>query len=196
MGTGLILASASPRRRALLEREGVAFEVRTCSVEELTHADGIPGALVSLLNARRKAQAMRAILLAEGPPRHPVWILAADTEVVLDERALGKPADPEDARRMLAALSGRTHEVLTAFVLLELVSGRQVEEVVRSGVTFRSLSSAEIEAYLATGEPFDKAGAYGIQGLGGALVARLEGSFDNVVGLPVAEVLAARRQLE
>lgn len=196
MSTGLILASASPRRRALLEREGVVFDVRTCSVEELTHADGVPGAMVSLLNARRKAQAMRDLLLVEGLDHLCVRILAADTEVVLEDRALGKPADPEEARRMLSALSGRTHEVLTAFVLLELPSGRQVEEVVRSGVTFRSLSPAEIDAYLATGEPFDKAGAYGIQGLGGALVAHLEGSFDNVVGLPVAEVLAALKRLE
>jgi septum formation protein len=113
-------------------------------------------------------------------------VLGADTIVVIDGRALGKPANADDARVMLRALRGRTHEVMTGIAVLDAASGRHATETVISRVTMAAYTERDIEAYVATGEPLDKAGAYAIQGAGGALVARLEGSRSNVVGLPLA----------
>lgn len=116
------------------------------------------------------------------------WILAADTIVVIDGGVLGKPIDEADARRMLASLSGRTHEVVTAFVLLDPAGRPFAERRISSRVTFRELRPGEIDEYVASDEPFDKAGAYAVQGRAGGFVRRLEGSFANVVGLPLDEV--------
>lgn len=183
MTPALWLASRSPRRAALLETLGVAFAVLDVEVDETPFPGEIPGDYVVRL-ARAKASAGRASAVSPAP------VLAADTSVVLNGEILGKPANPDDARRMLRRLSGGWHEVQTGVALAHaaLVTVR-----VSTRVQFRALTETEIDCYVASGEPADKAGAYGIQGLGGALVARIEGSYPNVVGLPLAETLALLR---
>lgn len=171
----VILASASPRRRELLGGMGISFTVRVSEADENIPVGTPPVCAVELL-ARRKGEAVAAE--TEGD----CLILAADTLVALGDRALGKPRDAEEAKEMLRTLSGKTHEVHTGVAVLrggKIYSGAATTEVV-----FRTLTEEEIADYVATGEPLDKAGAYGIQGLGGALVARIAGEFDNVVGLP------------
>jgi MAF protein len=180
-----VLASGSPRRRELLSRAGVPFVVRPAGADETARPGEDPVALARRL-ARAKAQA-GAAALASGDPE---WALGSDTVVALDGRDLGKPGGPDEAAAMLGRLSGRRHEVVTAWALASRTGEvREGHEV--AGVTFRTLSPAEIEAYVATGDPLDKAGAYGIQGGAGRFVAGLEGDFDVVVGLPVAPVLRA-----
>ncbi len=180
----LLLASASPRRHALLSRSGVPHRVEVSAVEEISEHHGAPEDLCAW-NALQKAKAVAA----RQPPG--ILVLGADTIVVLDERVMGKPVDSNDAVRMLEALSGRTHQVITAFCLVESPSLVCVERRVVTDVWFRHLEKDTIENYIATGEPFDKAGAYGIQDRGAALVERISGSYTNVVGLPLAEVLEA-----
>jgi septum formation protein len=178
--TQLILASASPRRREILGSLGIAFDVVVPDVEELTEGD--PEQVV-LENARRKATAG----LEQAPPGS--LVLGVDTEVVLDGRVLGKASSPAAARARLGALSGRSHTVLSAVVLLAPGGdpNRPVERsgVSRSEVTFSELDSEAVDAYLRSGEWRDRAGAYAIQGLGSTLVERVEGDFSNVVGLPL-----------
>lgn len=174
----LILASGSPRRLELLTRMGYEFEVRAPEVDE--HVAASPQQAVVIL-ARRKALAA-AEGLTEGV------VLAADTLVAVDGEALGKPQDADEARRMLRRLSGREHEVFTGVCLIDVANGRQTLHVERTGVVFRALSEEEIDAYTATGEPMDKAGAYGIQGGAAAFVERISGSYENVMGLPVVSV--------
>lgn len=177
--TSLVLASASPRRRDLLGQLGLRFTVAAADLDESPRVGEAPEAYVLRL-AREKAQAVAG--------RFPgAWVLAADTTVVLGMELLGKPRDEAEARDMLSRLSGRTHEVHTGVAL----AGRADEAlVVRTRVTFRSLSAGEIAWYAGTGEPLDKAGAYAIQGKGGFLVAAIEGSPTNVIGLPLGETLA------
>ena len=172
------LASASPRRRELLAQLGIAFERLVADIDETPLADEAPGDYVERL-ARAKAQA------ALGRAQAPWPVLGADTIVVADGQLLGKPRDIEDARRMLRMLSGRTHQVLTGIALVADDYCRT--RVVTTDVSFKSLSEAEIEAYWQTGEPADKAGSYGIQGIGGKFVSRIEGSYFAVVGLPLLE---------
>jgi septum formation protein len=179
----LLLASRSPRRAELLRTLGVAFRVIDVEVDETTRVGEAPVDYVRRL-ARDKARAGQAVA---GDASLPV--LAADTTVVLDGAILGKPLDDADARAMLARLAGRTHEVLTGVAVID-ARGWLDDAVVATRVSFRALSPAEIAAYVASGEPADKAGAYGIQGLGGALVERIDGSYSNVVGLPLVETLA------
>lgn len=174
----LILASGSPRRLELLTRMGLTFTVLTPDVDE--RVDAPPREAVMIL-ARRKAMAA-AEGLAEGV------ILAADTLVAVDGEAMGKPCDREEARMMLRRLSGREHEVFTGVCLLDAATGRQALHAERTGVVFRALTEEEIEAYVETGEPMDKAGAYGIQGGASGFVTELHGSFENVMGLPVGSV--------
>lgn len=176
----LFLASASPRRRELLAQIAVPCVTQIASIDENPLPDEPPAAYVERL-AREKA---RAGLLALGEPADAV-VLGADTAVVLDGRILGKPADFAESRAMLRALSGRSHEVLTAVALVG--GGREVARVVSSEVSFRPISDAEIEAYWASGEPCDKAGSYGIQGLAAVFVNQLRGSYSAVVGLPLCE---------
>ncbi|MBM7114967.1 Maf family protein [Archangium primigenium] len=177
--TQLVLASASPRRRELLGQLGLVFEVSAADIDETPTAGEEAGAYVLRL-AREKARAVAA--------RRPgAWVLAADTTVALDGMLLGKPQDEAEARGMLTRLSGRTHEVHTG---VALVGARMTSVLVRTRVTFRSLGSEEIAWYAATGEPLDKAGSYAIQGKGGFLVASVEGSPTNVIGLPLGETLA------
>jgi len=171
----LILASASPRRRQLLELIGVDFEVAPADVDETAAAGEIPAVFASRA-ARDKAQSVAR--------RHPGrLVLGADTVVEVDSEILGKPTSADDASSMLRRLSGRSHLVHTA---LALVDDDAFHEIVDSAkVQFADLSDETISWYVATGEPMDKAGAYAIQGLGGLLVARVEGSPHTVVGLPV-----------
>jgi len=172
-----VLASASPRRREILANAGFVFEVRPADVDE-TPLDGEdPEEHVRRL-ARRKAEAV-----ALGPGE---VVLAADTIVTVDGAILGKPAGAAEARRMLEQLSGRGHEVLTGICLRH--GGGAIVDAARTRVWFLELSREEIDAYVASGEPLDKAGAYGIQGLASKFVRRIEGCYFNVVGLPVALV--------
>jgi len=178
----LILASASPRRRELLGRLGLPFEVWPSGIEEVL-TPGVPAPTLATTLARAKARGVADQLRAAGGA--PALVLGADTLVVLEGRPLGKPASRDDARAMLRALRGRSHEVVTGVALLEAPGGRDTVEAVTSLVVMRPYGDAEIEAYLATGEPDDKAGAYAVQGAGGQLVIRVEGCYTNVVGLPL-----------
>ncbi len=179
----LILASASPRRRQLLHEAGVAFTVIPSNTAEELRPNESPEEY-ALRVAWEKAQDVAA--------RHPgSWVLGADTIVAVDGLVLGKPKDAADGLRMLRLLSGRAHHVITAFALFNDTGQVSDHQWVASHVTFKTLTDEQIRDYLATGEPFDKAGAYAVQGLGAALVERVEGSYTNVVGLPMEEVLAA-----
>ena len=177
----LMLASASPRRRALLERLGLAPEIRPSDVPE----DGLPGERPQAMVLRLAEAKGRSVAARLGPAESPCVLLAADTAVVLDGRVLGKPSDAVEASHMLRELRGRTHEVLTAVFLLRTDDARAVCEVESSRVRFRDYEDQVIADYVASGEGLDKAGAYGIQGRGATLAAAVEGSFSNVVGLPV-----------
>jgi septum formation protein len=174
----LYLASASPRRRELLTQLGYPFDVLRIDVPE----QRVAGEAACDYVERLAADKARAGWLACNGIRP---VLGADTIVVLDDEVLEKPRDEADARRMLSALSGRSHEVMTA-VAVATANGAEVVRVTTQ-VTFRSLSSEEIAEYWQTGEPADKAGAYGIQGLAGKFVSRIEGSYTAVVGLPLLE---------
>lgn len=179
----LYLASGSPRRRELLRQIGVSFQTLNVPIDEEALPGESPSAYVERL-ARAKGQAGLGVL---GDTDGAV-VLGADTAVVMDGRILGKPANREEALATLRTLSGRSHEVLTAVALVS--AERVVAQVVRSQVTFRPLSQAEIEAYWASGEPQDKAGCYGIQGLAAVFVSQLQGSYSAVVGLPLCETAA------
>jgi len=178
----LVLASASPRRAALLREIGVDFVVRVSDVPELPNPGEAPDAF-ALRAASDKGAAIARVAARD-------WVLAADTVVTIDAAILGKPADDADARAMLHRLGGRTHAVLTAVTLFAPGGCRVAAQVVRSAVEFRPLDAAEIAAYVAGGEPADKAGAYAIQGGAAAFVRRVEGSISNVIGLPIDEVRA------
>jgi septum formation protein len=179
----LILASSSPRRKTLLYAAGLrCFDVIESGIDE-SRAAGESGRDYALRVACDKA------LSVSGRVPHSL-VLAADTIVICDNEVLLKPIDQEEARRMLMTLSGRTHTVITAYAL---ASARAILEAepISSRVTFHPLSDQQIRQYIASGEPMDKAGAYGIQGRGAQFIAIVEGSRDNVMGLPVREVLAA-----
>lgn len=179
----LILASASPRRAELLKAAGFEFEVRVTNVDESPRAGESPREYV-LRVARDKASAAQCPDEAGRDDRRV--ILAADTTVVVDGEILGKPIDDDDSRRMLSRLSGRAHEVLTG---LSIRSGTDERSAVEStAVWFKPLTDQEIAWYVASGEGRDKAGAYAIQGLGSRFIPRIDGSYSNVVGLPVATV--------
>ncbi len=179
--TKIILASQSPRRRYLLERAGLRFAVIPSRLDEASVTAASPDDYV-----RELAQA-KAMDIARMHPKS--WVIGADTVVVADGRILGKPASTAQARDMLRRLSGRMHQVLTGFCICRLSGERLFTDVVRTDVLFKALTDDEIEWYIQTGEPFDKAGAYAIQGIGTFLVKRINGSYTNVVGLPVCEVV-------
>lgn len=183
---GLILASASLRRAELLHAAGIAFEIVPAEIDERPLNGEAPAAYVERL-AREKA---RAISSRDSEAE----VLAADTTVVIDGLILGKPVDDAEAREMVARLSGRTHEVLTGVALIR--DGRMVSAVETTRVRFAPMSDADIDWYIASGEPRGKAGAYAIQGLASRFVDWIEGSYSNVVGLPVALVWKLLRRLE
>jgi septum formation protein len=176
----VVLASASPRRRDLLEKIGLKFIVAPAEVDE----DSLPYRTPRELAIK----AAFAKALAVAPHYQRAILLAADTVVALDGKVYGKPASPDDARRMLRELSGQRHVVITGIVVKES-RGMAVLDAVETWVTLRELSEGEIERYVATGEPMDKAGAYAIQGRANAFVTHVEGDYWNVVGLPVARLL-------
>jgi septum formation protein len=178
--TPLVLASASPRRRWLLEKLGRRFDVVAPDLAEVARPGEAPAGF---------AQRMAEEKAAEVTVRRPdAWVLAADTVVALGATALGKPRDVADAVAMLTALAGRPHTVFTGVALFQPGGGAAERTVVATSVVFRELTAEEIHEYLATGEPFDRAGSYAIQGEGAHLVDRVEGSYTNVIGLPLPEV--------
>jgi len=174
----IILASISPRRRELLAQIGLAFTVAPADVDERLRPGEAPKDYAKRL-AREKARA------AAGQADNAI-VIAADTIVVVGGTVLGKPTDAEDARRMLTELSGREHEVVTALAVMDASTGRTSVRTSVTRVWFRALTAREIDAYVATREPLDKAGAYGIQERGALLVERIEGCYSNVVGLPLS----------
>lgn len=180
----VVLASGSPRRAELLRRIGIEPVIRPADIDETPRSDETPEVLVSRL-ARTKAEA--------SPAEDGDLVVAADTVVVLADAVLGKPSSRDDARAMLRALSGITHQVLTGIHLRH--GGRDTGAVEETAVRFRYLSDVEIDAYLDTGEPFDKAGAYAIQGAGGMFVEAISGSDSNVIGLPLATVVRLAAEL-
>jgi septum formation protein len=186
----LILASASPRRAEILRNAGIQFEISSASVDESPHGNELPGDYV-----RRLALAKALSTADENRNRAgEALVLGADTIVVVGGEILGKPSSPDDARRMLRRLSGNIHEVHTGLALLRKPGPKQyvAEEVTR--VHFAALTDRETEDYLATGEPFDKAGAYAIQGVAGRYVTRIEGCYFNVMGLPLARLYSLLRE--
>ena len=181
----LILASGSPRRKEILDTMGLEFSVDVSDADE--SFAGTPEEMVLELS-RRKALAVAS--------RHSgAMILAADTLVFGDE-VLGKPHSAEEAKRMLAGLSGRWHSVYTGVTMIDTRSGKTLSRADVTRVHFVALTAQDIDAYVATGEPLDKAGAYGIQGRGGMFIDRIEGSYSNVVGLPMALVHSMLLELE
>lgn len=179
----LILASASPRRRELLQRVGLAFEVRPAEVDE----SWLPGETPHHYVVRVAAAKLAAVVA----PDH--WVLAADTTVTIDGRVLAKAADSDEARAMLQSLSGRRHEVLTAFALRGPTG--EAAELVSTTVEMIDFEGELLEQYVASKEWEGKAGAYAIQGIGAALVASVHGSVTNVIGLPLSEVVLCLRRL-
>jgi septum formation protein len=192
----VILASASPRRAELLRWAGIAFDIHPAHVDEEVHEEEAPDRYVL-----RVAEAKARTIASRFPDR---IILGADTTVVVDGQILGKPHDAADAGRMLRLLSGRTHEVLSGICVIGpaaaghdtgVVHGRCDVRLARTSVEFVLLTSDQIDWYIASGEPMDKAGAYAIQGLASRFVTRIDGSYSNVVGLPIAlvyEMLSAQ----
>jgi septum formation protein len=187
----IILASKSPRRKTLLEGLleglGISFEICPADVDESVRQGETPG-VHTLRLAREKAEKA-----AEGG-KEGVYI-GADTVVVIDNAILGKPSCRAEAKKMLGRLSGRTHTVVTAFCVFDSLSGHRIERAVSSSVTIKRMTEEEIEGYLSTDEPLDKAGAYAIQGIGSFMVEKVEGSYTNVVGLPMDELQEALREV-
>jgi septum formation protein len=179
----LVLASASPRRRELLSQLGLRLQVAPADVDETP----LPGERPTEYAARVAGAKCDAAIQAQIVTPHPP-VLAADTTVAVGAQILGKPADRDDARRMLGLLAGRRHEVITAYRIRH--GSRMAERAVTTAVTFRALQPAETDAYLDSGEWEGKAGGYAVQGIAGAFVTELRGSHTNVIGLPLAEVLA------
>jgi len=177
----LILASNSPRRRYLLAQAGLTFSVIPSDVDERKVAMSDPEVYV------RTLAEYKAIDISE---KHPdSWVIGADTSVLIEQQVLGKPDSKDAARDMLRRLSGKNHQVFTGYCICCKREDRLFSDTVKTDVRFKNLSDPEIEWYIQTGEPFDKAGAYGIQGIGSFLVKSINGSYTNVVGLPVCEVI-------
>lgn len=178
----LILASQSPRRREMFDRLGLNYQALTSDADETITESLTPADYVKTL-ALRKAEALSTSVSKDD------YVVSADTVVALDGVIYGKPQDYADAFRMLSAFSGKTHEVYTAFAIVQ--GGKAYAEAVATAVTFRSLSDREIDYYIQKEAPYDKAGAYGIQELAGIFVEKIEGNFDNVVGLPLCQLETA-----
>lgn len=183
----IILASASPRRAELLDSAGIRFEVVPGHIDETPLPGELPVDHVLRLSREKAAEVAGR---EEGR-----FFVGADTIVLCDGEIMGKPRDNADAERMLAALSGRAHQVITGFSVMDKESGRLVSRSVSTDVLFKTLTGKEISDYVATGCPLDKAGAYAIQGGAAYMVERIDGSYTNVVGLPLCEVVGVLREL-
>ncbi len=193
--TPLVLGSGSPRRKELLAAQGIPLDVRVPGADETERAGEDPGNYLARVVSAKLEAATRLLAPHEGAARAAV--LAADTIVLDGTTILGKPESEEQASEFVRRLAGRTHHVWTAFAVgdAEAPGSPRHLEIVRTEVTFRALDEAEVRAYVAVGEGRDKAGGYAVQGVGAALVARIVGSYTNVVGLPIAEVVTALRAL-
>ena len=177
----LILASKSPRRKYLLEKTGLRVNIIPSNVDESDFKPTPPKSYVKILSCAKARN------ISDQNPDN--WVLGADTIVVINGTVLGKPKDENQARRMLQMLSGRKHQVFTGFTLSHQARAEQFTDVIVTDVFFKHLRADEIDWYIATGEPFDKAGAYAIQGIGTFLIKKINGSYTNVIGLPVCEVM-------
>jgi septum formation protein len=183
----LILASASPRRCEMLRIMGLDFDVIPASVDETFRPEETPREHVLRLSGNKALSIARS---------HPdAWVLGADTIVVIAGEVLGKPGSPAEARSMLGKLSGREHEVFTGFSIVRQDRKIRINEAVGSSVVFRQISDGELAWYTATDEPYDKAGAYAVQGMGGCFIREVRGSCTNVVGLPLCEVIEALKRV-
>ena len=173
----IILASASPRKKEILKKTGLKFKVDESDYEEKVDPGLKPHELARFLSREKARDVAR---------RHrDALVIAADTIVLLRGRLFGKPRNEEQAKEMLRALSGKAHSVITGFTIIDTAGKKEISRSVESKVFFKRLSADEIETYIRSGEPLDKAGAYGVQGLGAVIVKRIEGDFFNVVGLPL-----------
>lgn len=187
----IILASASPRRAEILRNAGIPFEAHPADIDEAP----LPGESARAMVTRLAEAKTRAAAAQIGHGDAEAIIVGADTTVELQEEILGKPRDAADAREMLGKLSGRTHQVLTGIFLVRLRDHAVRSAMETSAVTFALLSKKEIDAYVSTGEPLGKAGAYAIQGRAGRFIPRIDGCYFNVVGLPLARLYALLREL-
>jgi septum formation protein len=193
----LVLASASPRRADLLRAAGYAFETLAVDLDEGVRAGETPVSYVSRLAHEKSAAAMKRLVESDGGPERPAprktIVLGADTTVVVDDEILGKPRDDRDGSAMLQKLSGRAHQVLTGISVR--TSGGEWGHVERTSVYMTALGAEDIAWYVASGEGRDKAGGYAVQGLASRFISRIDGSYSNVVGLPVAAVSALLREV-
>ena len=185
----LVLASASPRRRELLQQIGLKFQIIPSQAEEQVLAGETPEEHVVRLSFDKATE------VANRKNISGRWFIGSDTIVLCDNQILGKPKDETHAAIMLKQLSGREHQVLSGYAVIDRQTGEQRAEAVSTKVWFRQLTEAEITGYIATGEPADKAGSYAIQGLGICFVARIEGSYTNVVGLPLCKLTLTMKEL-
>lgn len=185
----LVLASASPRRKELLASLGIGFQVVPSQAAEALLPNESPRQHVMRLSREKALEVARR---KEVTGR---WFLGSDTVVLRDETILGKPADATEAAAMLRSLSGRSHQVLSGYAIYDRLKDKMESDAVTTQVRFKELTDQEIAGYIATGEPFGKAGSYAIQGIGAFMVPAIEGSYSNVVGLPLCEVVAALERL-
>ncbi|MGZ3613999.1 MAG: Maf family protein [Thermodesulfobacteriota bacterium] len=187
MSSRLILASKSPRRSELLRQVGLEFEVVPTGVkEDFVQGESPQEHVIRLAQAKARDVASKY-------PEH--WVIAADTIVCINGSILGKPNNRQEALEMLRCLSGQEHWVLTGFAVCHLAKGEVDQEAVQTTVKVKSLTPAEMEWYVKTGEPFDKAGGYGIQGIGSFMIESIQGSYTNVVGLPLCELIQMLKRL-
>jgi septum formation protein len=185
----IVLASASPRRRELLAGVGLVFQVIPSCTEETALAGETPEQhAIRLSEEKAREVAARVDVMGR-------WFIGSDTIVVRDDEVLGKPADSAEAAAMLRSLSGRAHRVISGYAVFDRQNCAMHSAAVTTRVYFKRLTEIEIGEYIATGEPFDKAGAYAIQGIGAFMVPRIEGSYTNVVGLPLCEVIATLEEM-
>ena len=187
----LILASSSPRRAEVLRNAGLVFQVRPADVDETRLPQEAAEDYV-----RRVAQAKASVVAEQvRAAGERAIVIAADTIVLAEGQILGKPKDADDARRMLQLFSGKIHQVLTALCVINIATGKEALHVEKTRVQFLKMSEEEIERYIQTGEPFDKAGAYGIQGIAGRFATRIEGCYFNVLGLPLSQLWTTLQKL-
>jgi septum formation protein len=187
----LILASSSPRRAEVLRNAGFVFQVRPADVDETRRPQEGAEDYVRRV-AKAKAHAVAEQARASG---ERAIVIAADTIVLAEGQSLGKPKDAADARRMLRLFSGKTHEVLTALCVIDIATGKELLHVEKTRVEFLKMPEEQIDSYIQTGEPFDKAGAYGIQGIAGRFATHIEGCYFNVLGLPLSRLWTTLQSL-
>lgn len=186
----IVLASASPRRRELLASVGIQFQIIPSNIDEIQQPDEKPEDFVLRLSQEKAAEvAQRSTVSGR-------WFIGSDTIVLCDDQILGKPDSREDSASMLRMLSGRSHHVISGYAILDRNSNQWIRRCITTEVTFRTLTDREIDGYIASGEPADKAGSYAIQGLGAFMVTTINGSYSSVVGLPLAQIIDDLQQLD